>query len=183
MKIKEMVLEVALTEGVTASMQESVLTLKGASGETSRDFRNQQIKLSVADGKIKLLANNATKREKTMLGTFRAHVRNMVRGVTNGHTYRLKICSGHFPMNVSVSGKDFAVKNFLGEKIPRRFTISDDVDVKVDGQEIVIKSVNKELAGQTAANIEQLTRVKGRDRRIFQDGIYITEKDGKAIEL
>lgn len=183
MNVKEMILEVVLPKGVTASMQGSVLMLKGASGETSRDFRNPKINVSVADDKVKLLANNASKREKTMLGTFRAHIRNMVRGVTDGHTYRLKICSGHFPMNVSVSGKDFAVKNFLGEKIPRRFTIFDNVDVNVDGQEIVIKSVNKELAGQTAANIELLTRVKGRDRRIFQDGIYIIEKDGKKIEM
>mgnify|MGYP001577288678 CR=1 FL=1 len=177
-----MILEIELSEGVTASMQESTLILKGAGGEFSRDFLNPKINVSVADGKVKLLASDATKREKMMLGTFRAHIRNMMKGVTQSHTYRLKICSGHFPMNVSVSGRDFAVKNFLGEKIPRKFTFVKNVDVKVNGQEIVVKSVSKEVAGQTAANIEQLTRVKGRDRRIFQDGIYIIEKDGKLIE-
>ena len=56
------------------------------------------------------------------------------------------------------------------------------VKISVNGEEILVESNNKELAGQTAANIELLTRRTGFDRRVFQDGIYITEKAGKIIK-
>ncbi|HLC99276.1 MAG TPA: 50S ribosomal protein L6, partial [Candidatus Nanoarchaeia archaeon] len=84
-------------------------------------------------------------------------------------------------MNVSVSGNEFNVANFLGEKTPRKLKIKDGVKVKVEGEFVVVEGIRKEDAGQVAANIEILTKVKGRDRRIFQDGIYIIEKDGKQM--
>jgi large subunit ribosomal protein L6 len=105
----------------------------------------------------------------------------MIKGATEGHVYKLKVCSGHFPMNVAVAGKDFVVKNFLGEKKPRQVAIKEGVDVKVEGEIVTVESCDKELAGQTAADIETLTRITNRDLRIFQDGIYITEKDGKPV--
>ncbi|MBS3165081.1 hypothetical protein J4439_06645 [Candidatus Woesearchaeota archaeon] len=55
------------------------------------------------------------------------------------------------------------------------------VQVKVEGSDIRVESVSRELAGQTAASIEQLTRRPGFDNRIFQDGIYIVEKSGKEV--
>jgi large subunit ribosomal protein L6 len=85
-------------------------------------------------------------------------------------------------MNVAVSGDKLSVKNFLGEKIPRVAKILPGVTVKVEGDIIDIESTDKEAAGQTAANFEQLTRITNRDLRIFQDGIYITVKDGKEIK-
>ena len=53
--------------------------------------------------------------------------------------------------------------------------------MKINAPEIVVEGINKELTSQTAASIEQMTRRPGFDKRIFQDGIYITEKDGKKI--
>ena len=85
-------------------------------------------------------------------------------------------------MNVSINNEELIVKNFLGEKAPRILKIKPGVTAKVEGSDIIIESTNKELAGQAAADIEQLTRITNKDRRIFQDGIYITEKDGKKIE-
>ena len=72
--------------------------------------------------------------------------------------------------------KQFVVKNFLGERIPRKAKILPGVDVKVQGDFITVQSISKDAAGQTAANIETMMKVRGKDRRIFQDGIYIIEK-------
>lgn len=181
MKIKKMEENIEIPSGVEVSIDKSVFKIKGPKGELSREFKHPRIKMEKKENGITFASENATKREKKMIGTFKAHIRNMVKGVTEGNVYRLKICSGHFPMNVSVSGTDFIVKNFLGEKIPRMLKICEGVKVKVEGQEVVVETADKEKAGQTAAEIETLTRIKGRDRRIFQDGIYIINKDGKDM--
>ena len=84
-------------------------------------------------------------------------------------------------MTASVKGNVFEIKNFVGETIPRTLTLPDGVKVIVDGQFIIIEGTNKEKAGQTAALIEKLTRRAAFDKRIFQDGIYVIEKDGKPV--
>jgi large subunit ribosomal protein L6 len=100
----------------------------------------------------------------------------MIKGVTNGFTYKLAIVYSHFPISVSVKKGFIEIYNFTGEKNPRIAKIVGNTSVEVKGKEIIVSGVNKEEVGQTAANIEQAARVKGRDIRIFQDGIYITEK-------
>ena len=159
-----------------------IVSVKGPKGEISRKLVHPRIKIEIKDSDVLLVSENATKREKTMIGTFKAHIRNMIKGVSEGHVYKLKICSGHFPMNVSVSGEDFIVKNFMGETIPRKLKIRKGVDVKVEGNDVVVESVEKELAGLTASSIEKLTKRPGFDNRIFQDGIHIYIKDGKEIK-
>lgn len=127
------------------------------------------------------MAAKATKREKTIVGAFWSHARNLVKGVQELHIYNLKICSGHFPMNVSVSGQEFVIKNFLGETVPRKVTLPKGAEVKITGTDILVSSPDREVAGLAAAKIENLCRITNRDLRIFQDGCYITHKVGKAV--
>lgn len=170
-----------IPEGVQVQYQDGVLTAKGPKGEVKRKIYSPKVKIAVEGGNLTMKSDKPTKKEKAMIGTFRAHIRNIFKGVDKGYTYKLKICAGHFPMNVAVSGNQFTVKNFLGEKVPRVITLKEGAAVKIEGEFVVVEALNKEIAGQTAADIEQLTVVKNRDRRIFQDGIFIVEKDEKKI--
>jgi large subunit ribosomal protein L6 len=97
-------------------------------------------------------------------------------GCNEPHTYKLKICSSHFPMNVTVSGNEVTVKNLLGAKVAKTFTFPKNVSVKVEGAEITVQGADKEAAGSTAAGLEKITKRANYDRRVFQDGIYITSK-------
>lgn len=169
-----------IPEGLSVSYSNGEFAVEGENSVKRRLYR-PEIDVSVEDGEIVLSAKNASQREKRHMNTMRSHLRNMLKGAAEGHTYKLKICSGHFPMNVSVSNGEITVKNFLGEAVPRTLKIKDDVDVKVDGDEVVVTSAYKELAGSQASDIEQLTRVTNKDRRIFQDGLFIIEKDGEAL--
>lgn len=182
MKADKMEESLDIPEGIEVNVEGSLMKIKGSKGELSKEFRHPKVKIGKKDSKISISASKATKREKKIIGTFKAHIKNMIKGAKEGHVYRLRICSGHFPMNVSVSGNKFVIKNFLGEKIPRELEITEGVKVKIEGQDVVVEGIDKEKTGQAAASIEKLTTIKGRDKRIFQDGIYIINKDGKDIE-
>lgn len=168
--------------GVTLTLQGHTIAVKGPKGEVKRKVTAPQITMTVQGQVATLSVKNGTKREKTAINTLAAHVRNMIKGVQQPWVYKLKVCSSHFPMNVSLSGKAFTIKNLFGEKVPRVMTLKDGVTVKVAGQDITVESCDLELAGNTASDIEQLARISHFDRRVFQDGIHVTEKCGVKVE-
>ena len=173
--------EIEILHGIDINASGNTISIKGPRGELIKSFVNPDVKTEINNGKIVLHANNATKREKRMIGTFSAHLKNMMKGVTKGFIYKLKICSGHFPMNVSVEGKDVVIKNFLGERHPRRSKIMDGAKVNVQGDIITVEGIDKDVVSQSASNIELACRISNRDRRILMDGIWIIRKDEKAI--
>lgn len=160
-----------LPDGVKASLEGILLTVEGPKGKTSKIFNAPNISLVVEDGKIAIKASRNTKRERQRIGTFNAHIKNMIIGVVDGHARKLKICSSHFPMTVAVNGDDFSVKNFCGEKTPRQIKLPEGVKVKVEGMEVEVSGCDKEMVGNVASSIEHLTKRTRFDRRIFQDGI------------
>jgi large subunit ribosomal protein L6 len=168
--------------GVDVKIDNGIIEVKGKQGTIKRRIAVKNVKIVLNDKRIEVFAENATKNEKTNLYTYAAHIRNMMKGAMEGHKYVLKVCASHFPMNVSVANNELIVKNFIGEKVSRRLKLPAEVKVKVEGDIVRVEGADKELTGQCAASIEQLTRRPGFDRRVFQDGIYITEKDGKKIK-
>jgi len=168
-----------IPSGVTAAVDGDALTVKGPKGEFSRSVASKRVTVKVEGNHVVFEAKNATKNDKRVLQTNAAHAKNMLRGVKDGHVYTLKICSGHFPMSVTLKGDLFEVKNFIGEAVPRQLRVKQGVKVTIAGADITVESHSKELAGSQASAIELLTRRPGFDTRVFQDGIYITAKDGK----
>ena len=174
--------EVEVPEGVEVEVKEDgTVVVRGPKGELQRRLSYPGIKLYKEGNTVLIEANFPKKRQRAMLGTYAAHIRNMIKGVTKGFTYKMKVVYSHFPITVKVQGREVIVENFLGEKVPRKTEIFGNCVVKVSGQDITIEGINKEEVGQTAARIEQLTRVRDRDPRVFQDGIYLVERDGVPV--
>lgn len=178
---KPLSMEIEIPGNVDASIEQGVLKVKGPMGQAIRNLSHKKVSMVKEDKIIRLNAEKATKREKAVMGSLRAHIKNLMKGVTQGHLYKLRICSGHFPMTVRVENKEISIKNLLGEKIARKSRIIEGVDVKIEGDEIIVTGTDKSRVSQQAAQIEELSKRPGFDRRIFQDGIYITNKDGKEI--
>ena len=181
MKAEEMRLEVPVLEGVTVSYAETKFSAQGPKGTVEKVLRHPKISITVDGSNVVLLAKNATKREKMNMNTFHAHINNIMTGANEGYTYELKICSGHFPMSAAVKGETFELKNFLGEVSPRTLKLKTGAKVTVGGDIITVEATDKELTGQVSADLEKLTKITNRDRRIFQDGIYITKKGDKVL--
>ncbi|AFL94818.1 50S ribosomal protein L6 [Thermococcus cleftensis] len=175
--------EVEIPEGVEVTVENNVVKVRGPKGELERELRYPGVQIFTEDGKVVVFKEFPRKRDIAIARTFKAHIANMIRGVTEGFTYKLKVVYSHFPMTVKVQGDEVVIENFLGEKNPRRAKILPGVTVKVRGQEVIVEGIDKEAVGQTAANIEQATRITKWDRRVFQDGIYIVEKAGKPIKF
>ena len=173
--------EIEIPEGVEAEMKGNELVVKGPEGENSREFNLGKINLEKKEKKLIFSCDRMTKKEKKIINTSTAHIKNMILGVKKKFEYKLKICSSHFPMTVKFEENKAIIKNFLGEKVDRKVELPKKVEVKLDKDIITVTSVNKEIAGQTAANLEKVTKVRNKDRRIFQDGIYIINKSGKLI--
>lgn len=172
---------VNIPSGVTVTEKQGTFTVKGPKGEVSRRVYQERLDFAVEGDTVTVSSKNATKREKTILFTTVAHIKNLVQGVTEGHSYKLKVCSGHFPMAVAVKGDVFEVKNFLGEAVPRRLKLNPKIKVAVEGVVVTVDGVDVEETGQQAARIEALCRRVGFDKRVFQDGIYITHKGDKEL--
>ncbi len=171
---------VEIPNNVEVSIEGKKLIVKGPKGELQKDFANpvynHLVDMTKEGNNVKIVSHNERRKIKALVGTIGAHLRNMIKGVTEGYTAKLKIHYLHFPINVSVKGNEIHIKNFLGEKGDRIAKTFGNVKVSVGKDEITITGVNKEEVGQTAANIEQVCRVKDKDRRVFQDGIYIYQK-------
>lgn len=171
--------EIEIPQGCQFTNEGMTMKVNGPKGEISRLLDDKLLKIKQEGNTLKLSYDKISQREKKMLFATVAHINNMFKGVQNGYNYKLKICSGHFPMAVSVKGDLFEIKNFIGEKVPRTYKIPNGIKVVISGELIDVNGIDKDMTGQTAASIEKLTRRPGFDKRIFQDGIYIIEKDGE----
>ncbi|MBN1677051.1 MAG: 50S ribosomal protein L6 [Candidatus Thermoplasmatota archaeon] len=171
--------EIDIPDKVHVTVQNGIVKVKGPQGEVSKKLLHPRVKLEAKGKSVVVSSEFPRKQEKALVGTYGAHVRNMLRGVSEGFEYKMKIVYAHFPIKASVKGDAFVIENFLGEKSPRRTKILGTTKVEVKGDQVTLKGPNVEDVGQTAANIERATKIKGFDPRIFQDGIYITEKPGR----
>ena len=167
---------VEIPPGVDATLERSVLTISGSKGTLTRDMRFPQIDVTLEDDEVVISTVSDKKRFLAMSGTLEALTKGMILGVTEGYEYRMKVVYSHFPIQLKLQGNRLEINNFLGEKQPRTAKILDGVTVKLGNDEVTLTGIDREKVGNTAANIEHATRITKRDPRVFQDGIYITER-------
>lgn len=173
---KEIKKIISIPEGVTVTLENNVLSASGPKGTNTRFVWYPGVNIEVNGSEVIVDSPSSRKKQKAMVGTLSSHINNMMKGAVDGFEYHMKVVYSHFPMQLKVEGKQFVISNFLGEKKSRVSKILGETTVKTSGDEVIVSGINKEDVGQTAANIEQKTKIKRFDPRVFQDGIYIVEK-------
>jgi large subunit ribosomal protein L6 len=176
MNISEKIVEIP--ENVKVEVINKKVKVIGPKGTLSKDFSHAPIEILLNNGNVLLSVLWPRKKEHSILGANASQIKNMIKGVKDGFTYKLKAVHAHFPVTIKVqeNEKKIVIENFIGEKKPRISKIVGNVDVKISGEEIIIQGMDIQEVSQTAANIEEATRIKGKDQRVFLDGIYISEK-------
>jgi large subunit ribosomal protein L6 len=168
--------EIALPEGVKAEVKGHMLAISGKLGTNSRKFNDALVEIKAGQGKItldhvkdkKLLdkgmnAENALSKE----------VQNDIKGVTQYFEFKMKSIHAHFPITVEVKGQDLNINNIIGERVPqasRRMAGGTKIEVK--GQNVRLYGTSLDDVSQTAANIRKACRMRNKDTRVFQDGLY-----------
>ena len=169
---------VSIPDQVSVQVEGRTVKVKGPLGSLQEDLSHLPVSINVNDNKVQLETSWPRKREIGMLGTAAAHVRNMLKGVTQGYRYELRTVYAHFPVTVKVDekAKVLKIENFTGEKTPRYAKILEGVKVDVKGEDLSVEGIDLKSVSQTAANIQDSTKIKKKDLRVFLDGIYVSGK-------
>lgn len=172
---------VKVPEKVTVTLKKNMLQVEGPLGKTFKNFKKIPVTLEVKGDKVSIKAIGKRKKDYAILNTAKSIVRNLCDGVKNGYTAKMKVVYAHFPITVKTKDNEILIENFQGERSPRIAKIHGATKITVKGDEIVLTGPVLTDVTQTAAEIQQKTRIKNKDHRVFLDGIYISSKS-KGIE-
>ncbi|KAK4128366.1 ribosomal protein L6 [Parathielavia appendiculata] len=178
-------------ENVKVSIKSRLVTVEGPRGKLQKDFGHIAVSFSSPKKNIiNIEIHHGVRKNVAALRTVRTLLNNLIIGVTKGFKYKMRYVYAHFPINVNVeknaeSGNyEVEIRNFIGEKIVRRIVMQSGVDVeisKAQKDELILSGNSLEAVSQSAADIQQICRVRNKDIRKFLDGLYVSEK-GNIVE-
>ena len=118
-----------------------------------------------------------------MTKTISSLIGNMIKGVTKGYRYKMRLVASHFPIKVEIpkDQKSIIIRNFLGGKKDKTVICKPGVQIKVDEEVkdmLVLDGIDNQNVSLTAALISQIVgcEIKRKDDRKFLDGIYVQER-------
>lgn len=169
-------LAIAIPSGVTVNVAGTDVAVKGAKGELKIKLV-PEVSVEVKDGKAWVKPINKSIRARTMWGTYRNRLNNMVTGVSQGFTVRLEI--------QGVGFRASADKNFLtialGFSHEIKYAIPAGIEIKCEKPTaIAITGFDKTLVGQVAAEIRKLRKPEPyKGKGVRKEGEYVRQKEGK----
>ena len=174
--VDKLATELEIPEGVTVTYKKPMITVTGPLGKTWKSFKKIPVDIEVTDGKVLFKAQGTRDKNRAIMNTARSIIRNLCEGVVEGYTIKMKVVFSHFPITVKAEGKQVLIENFQGERAPRKTNIWGETKVVPKGDDVIITGHVLTDVSQTAAEIENSSRVKNKDHRVFLDGIYKFEK-------
>lgn len=174
----EIFAEIDIPVNVKARMEGNTFIVDGKLGTLRKDITRLPIAVDLKDKKLVIKPPGTRKKDLAMTNTAKSIIQSMIKGVETGFTYKLKVVYAHFPISVKTKGKEIHVENYFGERAPRvSHVVGDTTKVNVMGEDVIVQGPSLEEVSQTAANIEFSTKLKGKDQRVFLDGLYIYSRE------
>ncbi len=169
---------ISLPDGVNVKLQGNTIAVKGPKGELKWDMP-AGLKVTIEDKNLKVERPSETKQFRSLHGTTRSIIANMVTGVNTGFQKNFDIMGVGYKAQVQAKKIIFT----LGYSHPVEFDIPEGISAEVDKKmtQLTIQGIDKQLVGQVAANIRALRPpdvYKGKGVRF--KGEHIKLKAGKA---
>jgi large subunit ribosomal protein L6 len=166
---------VIIPSGVTVTLESDVLTVKGAKGTLIKAVRSKDVEISIEGEQVSLKPKNTTL-APALWGTYASHLRNMIKGVTEGFTKILDLEGVGY--RAEVKGKDLVLS--VGFSHPVALKIPDGITAVVEKTSITLTASDKELLGQFAANVRKVKKPEPyKGKGIRYRGEFIIRKQGK----
>ncbi|MGV8085541.1 MAG: 50S ribosomal protein L6 [Candidatus Bilamarchaeum sp.] len=153
-------------DSVNVQLSDQTLKVKGPSGEVVLTL-SKLVKVNVNGKHIEITSN-----DRALTNSTESLISSACKGAKEGYKRSFKVIYAHFPISFEVKGKDITIKNFLGEKQPRKAAIVGSTKFEAKGQAVTVSGPDKYAVGQTIANLRTAMKIKDKDGRIFQDGLY-----------
>lgn len=168
---------IAVPSGVTVTFDNTLVTVKGPKGTLSRQL-HKDIKVSLEDNVINVERPSDNKLHRSLHGTTRSLVANMVNGVTDGFSKSLELVGVGYRANKS---GDKLVLN-VGYSHPVEITPEAGIEFEVPvNTKVIVKGIDKELVGATAAKVRSVREPEPyKGKGIKYEGERIIRKEGKA---
>src|SRR5437899_6598358 len=167
---------IPIPDQVKVSESHRILNVEGPLGKTRKNFKRIPVGLQVSGKNIILKSLGTRKKDYAIFKTAESIIKTLIKGVQQGYTFKMKIVYAHFPITIKVKDDAILVENFQGERAPRVSKIVGDTKVVSKGDDVIITGPVLTDVSQTAASLQQNTKVKNKDHRVFLDGIYLFEK-------
>ena len=172
---------ISIPKGVTISVKDSVVTVKGPKGEMSQEI-DRDITIEITE--TELIVNRPTEqiRHRAMHGLYRSLLNNLVQGVTVGYTKDLELVGVGFKATNTGNVLDLALgysHNIIFE-VPKELKVSTTTE-KGQNPKIFLEGSDKQLIGQVAAKLRSLRKpepYKGKGVRYANE--IVRRKAGKA---
>jgi large subunit ribosomal protein L6 len=168
---------IEIPTGVTVTINGDTVTVKGPKGELTRSF-NPDIEIKVEENIINVSRPSDSKDHRTIHGTTRALLANMVEGVSKGFEKSLELIGVGY--RAQKQGKKLVLN--VGYSHPVEFEPEEGLEVEVPANtKIIIKGINKERVGALAANIRQVRPPEPyKGKGIRYEGEFVRRKEGKT---
>lgn len=168
---------IEIPTGVTITINGDVITVKGPKGELTRSF-NSDIEIKVEENVINLSRPSESKEHRSIHGTTRSLLANMVEGVSKGFEKSLELIGVGY--RAQKQGKKLVLS--VGYSHPVEFEPEEGVEVEVPSNtKVIVKGINKERVGALAANIRQVRPPEPyKGKGIRYEGEIVRRKEGKT---
>ena len=171
--------EIEIPSGVEIKKDGNTLTVKGPKGELTRTFHEDMI-IKIEDNKITVERPTDNKEHRSLHGTTRSLIFNMVEGVTNGFEKSLEIIGVGY--RAQMQGKKLVVN--AGYSHPVEIEPEEGITIECpSNNKIVVKGIDKEKVGAIAANIRAIRKPEPyKGKGIRYEGEYVRRKEGKTAK-
>lgn len=164
-----------IPEGTEVKIENDLILIKGPKGQLQKKIPSE-IQVKIEDGKILILAVKENKMTKSLWGTIRQLIFNMLEGVTKGFEKKLEIEGLGY--KAYLQGEDLVLE--VGFAKPVKIKKEEGISFSIEKNIISVKGINKEVVGQVAANIKKIRPVEPyKGKGIKYLGEIIRRKAGK----
>ncbi len=166
---------VEVPSGVQIELKGNEITTKGTLGSNTRNFNDALLIVSKEGNKINIkgVAHKQLVKKASMAEiSFAKQLKNDIQGVSTHYESNMQVIFAHFPITVEVKGNTVLIKNLIGERAPRIAKIAGTTKVEVKGTNVRVFGTNINDVSQTCANLRKACRIREKDGRVFQDGVY-----------